>query len=318
MHSTVKTELVTIKKKNKFSRSRLKREAPYHFIIWLGVAFVGIFAYVPMSGLIIAFKDFSFRKGILRSPWSGLSNFSGMFSDYYIKNAIFNTVGIFAISLVVGTVATLIFTLLLNEITSMRFKRTTQTISYLPHFISWAIMAVILDSMLSASDGLINVLLHKLGLITSPIYFMTMPQYFWGMVVIANLWKELGWSAIIYLAVISGIDETQYESAKIDGAGRFARMWYITLPSLKGIIAILLILNISSLTGTAFDQAFFLSNNLNFDRSNVLSYYVYTTGLVKMDFSYSTAIGLVLSCISAMLMLTANSIVKKLNGEALF
>lgn len=303
--------------RNKFL-SRLKREAPYHVIILVAVAFVAVFSYVPMAGLVIAFKDYHFGSGIFGSPWVGLKNFRLLFSDFRMNNAIANTVGIFLLSTFISIPVTVLFALFLNEVKNVLFKRAVQTISYLPHFISWAIMAVLLDAMLSPSGGVLNNLLVYLGVFKEPVFFLGRADLFWGTVIGASMWKELGWSAIIYLAVITGIDENLYEAARIDGAGRLARMWHITLPSLRGIICIILIMSFGSMAGTAFAQAFFLRNSLNYDRANVLAYYVYEVGLRRMNFSYSTAIGLLLSLISMALMLTANKVVKMIEGRGLF
>lgn len=271
-----------------------------------------------MSGIIIAFKDYNFRSGIFGSPWVGLKHFRQLFQDFFMGNAVINTVGISVLSIGLSYPCTIIFTLLLNELRNVKFKRVIQTVSYLPHFISWAIMAVILNSMLSPSEGIINIVLQNLGFIDKPIAFLGREDLYWITVVVASIWKSLGWNTIVYLAVISGIDESLYEAAKIDGAGRFARMRYITLPALSGIIAIMLILSVGGIAGTGFDTSFYLSNDLNYNRSNTLSYYVYTIGLRRANFSYSTAISFLLSVVSATLMLTANTISNKLTGKGLF
>ncbi len=298
--------------------TRIRKELAYQIMVWMALIFTIIFSYIPMSGIIIAFKNYSFRKGIFGSPWVGLDNFRTLFTDFHMGNAVVNTLGLAALSVALSFPATIIFTLLINELTYLRFKKAVQTVSYLPHFISWAVMAIILDSMLNTNDGVINMLMMNIGLIKEPIFWLGREELYWPMVIAASIWKELGWSAIVYLAAINGIDETLYEAAKIDGATRMQRIRYITLPALSGIISIMLILTMGGIVNTGFDQAFFLENSLNHARSNVLSYYVYNVGLVKADFSYSTAIGLVLSCCSATLMLTANAVVKRLNGEGLF
>jgi len=298
--------------------TRFKKEAVFHIMIWMGVAFVGVFNYLPMSGLIIAFKKYSFREGIWGSPWVGLANFRTLFSDFFMGNAVLNTVGIALLSIAISYPATIIFTLLLNELANVKFKRVIQTISYLPHFISWAIMAVIMNIMLSPNDGILNLLLRRAGFIDSPVAFLAREDLYWITVVLSSLWKNLGWNTIVYLAVISGIDEALYEAAKIDGATRIQRMRYITLPSLTGIICIMLILSGGGITNTGFETSYFLSNTLNYSRSNTLSYYVYQIGLQRANFSYSTTISFLLSCISATMMLGANKLVNKINGRGLF
>ncbi len=297
---------------------RLRREFPFHAMVWLGLIFVFIFNYIPMPGIIIAFKDYGIRAGIWDSPWVGLKWFKEMFSDYYIGKALVNTVGISVLSLVISFPLTILFALLLNELQNKLLQRTVQTISFLPHFISWAVMAVILNALLAPSDGILSNVLTKLGILDELTYIMGDPKYYWIMVVLAGLWKEYGWNSIVYLAVLSGVDSTLYEAARIDGASRWQQIRHISLPSLKGIISITLILRIAGCIGSGFEQAFYLSNALNYERSNVLAYYTYQVGLANVNFSYSTAIGLVFSIIGAFMMLSGNAIVKKINGEGIY
>ncbi len=307
---------VSAVKKRGVTAKRFKKELPFHMMIWVVVVLDIIFGYIPMAGLVIAFKDYKFRSGIFGSAWVGLKHFKGIFSDFYMGNAIVNTIGLSLISLLVSLPITLAFAIMINELRSGALKRVSQTISYLPHFVSWAIMAVIMNSFLDYNTGILNQLIVLLG--GEPKLFLGDANLYWPTVIIANIWKETGWSAIVYLAVMTGIDESLYEAAKIDGAGRFQRIWYITLPSLSGIISIMLILSMGSITGCGFEQSYFLSNSLNFKRSNVLSYYVYQIGINKGNFSYSTAIGLITSTVSAGLTLFANGLAKKINGKGLF
>ncbi len=295
---------------------RFKKELPFHLMIWIAVAFAIVFSYIPMCGLVIAFKDYKFRSGLFGSAWVGLKHFKGIFNDFYIGNAVINTVGLSLISLLVSLPITLAFAIMINELRSSSLKRVAQTISYLPHFVSWAIMAVIMSSFLDYNTGILNQLISLLG--GEPKLFLGDAGLYWPTIIVASIWKETGWSAIVYLAVMTGIDESLYEAAKIDGAGRFQRIWYITLPSLSGIISIMLILAMGTITGCGFEQSYFLSNSLNFKRSNVLSYYVYQIGINKGNFSYSTAIGLITSTVSAGLTLFANWLAKKINGKGLF
>ena len=304
---------------NKTKQLRLfKKQIGYHMLIWPALIFTIIFCYIPMGGLVIAFKDYKIRVGIWDSPCSGLDNFKNLFTDHYMPQIILNTVMVGLLTIIVTYPIVIAFSLLLNEIRIRPFKRIVQTMSYLPHFISWVIMAVILKAMFSAADGVISQLLYNTGLLKGPLNILTSKDSYWGLVVISGVWKELGWSAILYLAVISGIDDTMYEAAKIDGAGRFARMWYITLPQLKGIIAITLIMNVSSIPNIGFEQAYYLSNSVNMEAAKTLSYYVYTSGLTNGSFAYATAIGLVLSIVSATLMIIANVISRKLTGKGLY
>lgn len=305
-------------KKNKRPWRLFKKQLGYHMLIWPALILTIIFCYIPMGGLVIAFKDYKIRIGIWDSPWNGLDNFKDLFTDYYMPQIILNTVMVGLLTILVSYPIVIAFSLLLNEVRFRPFKRVVQTISYLPHFISWVIMAVILKAMFSATDGIISQFLYNLGWIDGPLNIMTSKESYWGLVVFSSVWKEMGWSAILYLAVIAGIDEAMYEAAKIDGAGRFARMWYITLPQLKGIIAITLIMSVSSIPNVGFEQAYYLSNNVNMEAAKTLSYYVYTSGLTNGSFAYATAIGLVLSIVSATLMVLANIISRKLTGKGLY
>lgn len=306
------------KGKKKSRLLTLKKQIGFHLLIWPAMVFTFIFCYIPMGGLVIAFKNYKLRAGIWASAWNGLDNFRNLFNDFYMPGIILNTVGIGLLSILISYPVVLGFTLLLNEVTSTGFKRVVQTVSYLPHFISWAIMAVILTSMFSANNGVISSLLLRIGLISKPLNILTAKNAYWPLVVFSSVWKEMGWSAILYLAVIAGIDETMYEAAKIDGAGRFARMWYITMPQLKGIIAITLILSVSNIPHVGYEQAYFLSNSVNIQRANTLTYYVYTNGMIDARFSYATAIGLILSIVSATLMVVTNATSRKLSGKGLY
>lgn len=273
-----------------------------------------IFCYLPMFGIIIAFKDFTLRKGVFKSPWVGFSNFTHFFKDMELMPAVINTIGIGMLNILIAFPMAILFALLLNELPNVKFKRFVQTVSYFPHFISWVVVSVIIMTFLSPSEGLINQILVSLKLIDKPILFTGKPEYFWGIAIASIVWKETGWKAIIYIAAIAGIDQNIYEASRIDGAGRFKRMRYITLPSIGGTISILLILSISTMPFVAFDQSYLLGNPLNYERSIVLSHYVYKLGIINGNFSYSSAVNLILSIVSAVFMLTANYISKKAKG----
>jgi len=282
-----------------------------------GVIWMIIFNYIPMYGIIIAFKEYDITLGINKSPWVGLANFKEFFSDERFWLIIKNTVGISFFKLLVGFPLPILFAVLLNELTSVRFKRTVQTISYLPHFISWVVLGGILMNWLSET-GLINIILTKLGILKQPITFLAEPKYFWGIAVISEVWKELGWNAIIYLAAIAGIDPELYEAATVDGAGRITKMFKITIPCISGTIAIMFILAVSGLMNSNFDQIFVLRNPLNADASDVIDIYVYKMGIEAFRFSYATAIGLFKSIIALILLLLANGVTKKLTDKSLF
>lgn len=283
----------------------------------IGVAWMIVFNYVPMYGIIIAFKNFNIIKSISEAPWAGLEHFKAFMDDDNLGYVIKNTLGMSILKLLIGFPLPIAFALFLNELRSIRFKKLVQTISYLPHFLSWVILGGILTTWLS-DIGIINKVLMALDVITVPISYLAEPQYFWSIIVTSDIWKELGWSAIIYLAAISGVSPEMYEAATIDGAGRFQKMFYVTLPSIKGTITILFILAVSGILNSNFDQILVLKNQLNESASSVIDVYVYQTGIVQSRYSYATAVGLIKSVISLILLLSANFITKRLNNTSLF
>jgi putative aldouronate transport system permease protein len=283
----------------------------------LGALWMIIFNYIPMYGIIIAFKNYNLITSFTNAPWAGLEHFRAFFEDEELANIIRNTLGISLIKLLVGFPLPIIFALFLNELRSLRFKKAVQTISYLPHFLSWVILGGILATWL-ADIGIINKLLLALNLIHEPISYLAEPSYFWTIVISSDIWKELGWSAIIYIAAMAGVSPELYEAATIDGAGRFQKMMYVTLPCIKGTIVILFILTVSGLLNSNFDQILVLKNQLNDSASNVIDIYVYKTGISQGRFSYSTAVGLIKSIIALFLLLMANSVSKRLSQTSLF
>lgn len=282
-----------------------------------GVVWMLIFSFIPMYGIIIAFMDYNISKPIVEAPFVGFKYFLEFFKDENFIIVMQNTFAISILKLVVGFPIPIIFAILLNEIISTKYKRIVQTISYLPHFLSWAVLGGIMVNWFSDS-GAFNGILMQLGIIQEPISVLGEAKYFWTVAVLSDVWKELGWSAVIYLAAISGIDMQLYESAELDGAGRLRKMWNITLPSIKGTIAILFILNVGNLLNTNFDQIFILTNQLNLDKSNVIDLYVYRMGIQSGRFSYATAIGLFRSVIALVLLLIANKTSKSLTGQSLY
>ncbi|ALS26475.1 protein lplB [Paenibacillus sp. 32O-W] len=302
------------------ARRLLRRLAAQRYLqamALLGVAWMVVFNYIPMYGIVIAFKDFSIIRSVAEAPWVGLEHFKAFLEDEELPNVIRNTLGISVIKLVIGFPLPILFALFLNELRSLRFKKSVQTISYLPHFLSWVILGGILATWL-ADVGIVNKLLLSLGLISEPVSYLAEPSYFWTIVIASDIWKELGWSAIIYLAAIAGVSPELYEAATIDGAGRFQKMWYVTLPGIKGTVTILFILAVSGVLNSNFDQILVLRNPLNESASNVIDIYVYQTGLLNARYSYATAVGLIKSVIALMLLLAANTVTKKLNQSSLF
>jgi len=286
-----------------------------------GILFILIFTFIPLYGILVAFKDYNIVtgiKGIFEAEWVGLANFKEFVTDMNFWNMLRNTLGINLLGLLITFPVTIIFAVMLNEITSSRFKKLTQTVTYLPHFISWSIFGGLVISILSPSTGVVNHVLTSLGVIDSPIHFLGEKDYFWLLAVLTNLFKELGWGAILYLAAIAGIDQEMYEAAYMDGASRFQRIWYITLPSITGTIVILLVFAISNILNSGFDQFFVLQNPLNIDASEVIDTYVYKVGLREFRMEYATAVGLMKTVIAVFLLYLANFVAKKISGKGIF
>lgn len=282
-----------------------------------GIIWMFIFNYIPMSGIVIAFKNFKITKPISKAPWVGLEHFTEFFTDPNFSDIMINTLGISLLKLLIAFPLPILFAILLNEIRHARFKKTVQTISYLPHFISWVVLGGLMITWLSET-GMINEIMVKFGVISQPTAFLANPKYFWGLTVISDTWKEMGWSAIIYLAAISGIDQQMYEAATVDGATKVQKIIHITLPAIKGTIAIMFILAVANMLSSNFDQIFILKNVLNSSRSEVIDTYVYQMGMRAGRYSYATAIGLFKSVVAMILLLTANYTTKKLQGRSIF
>lgn len=282
-----------------------------------GLIWILVFNYVPMGGIVIAFKKFKITRPISEAPWVNFKYFIEFFEDTNFMNIMVNTVGISMLKLIIGFPLPIIFALLINELRGNRFKKLAQTISYLPHFLSWVVLGGILITWLS-KDGIINDALVATRILKEPISFLGEPKHFWGLALLSDSWKELGWSAIIYLAAIAGVDQQLYEAATVDGATKLQKIFKITLPSITGTIAIMLILQVSSLLNTNFDQIMILKNQINISRSQVIDTYVYQVGMQMGKYSYATAVGLFKSVISLILLLIANFSSKKLLGRTLY
>lgn len=280
------------------------------------------FAYLPLAGLYMAFVNYQpslgdFWGNLFRSEFIGLDWFNYFFSNGDFLVIMRNTLASTLLTLVISFPAPIVIAIALNEIKGAMFKRTVQTVSYLPHFISWVIAANIIVTVLS-SDGIVNKLLQWLHLTDESILFLQEGRYFWWIVAIGNTWKEMGYSAIMYLAAISSINPELYEAAKVDGAGRFKQILYVTLPHLKPTIVILLILSLGGVLNAGFDQHYLLGNGLNQGYSDVLSTYSFRYGLQNSMFSYASAVGLFNSVVAFILVVIINFSSKKLNNQSLF
>jgi len=288
----------------------------FYVFILPGIVFYFIFSYIPMYGALIAFKDYSYSKGILGSPWAGLKYFREFFSFYQSWNILRNTVLISFLKILFGFPAPIILALMLNEVRHALFKRVVQTVSYLPHFISWVVVVTLMQRMLTPYGGPVNNLLESLGY--EKIFFMGNPSYFYQLIIMSDIWKHVGWGSIIYLAAIATIDQEQYEAAVIDGAGRFKQMIYITIPGISGIMAILLILQIGGLMSAGFEQLLLMNNPATASIGTVIDVYVIQAGIREGRFSYSAAVGLFQSVVSLILIFLANRFARKVGAVSLW
>ena len=301
---------------------RKRFNTPLFLMAMLGVVFLMVFNYLPMFGIVVALKDMdrvlNITKALVEKPFVGFDNFTAFLNDKEFINIMMNTLGMNFLQLIIGFPAPIIFALLLNEVIHAKFKKMVQTITYMPYFISWVVFGGIVIGMLSSDGGLINTILIQLKIIDSAIPFTSKPEYFWGIVIISGIIKGIGWGTVIYLAAITSVDQDQYEAAVIDGANRFQKMWYVTLPNISGTIIVFLLLNISNLLTSNFDQIYILQNSLNYARSEVIDTYVYKLGIAQMRYSYTTAVGLFKSVIAITLLALSNMIAKKYLGRGLY
>lgn len=299
--------------------ARLKRDMYRNWSLYLlavpMVAFYIVFCYGPIYGQIIAFKDFSPALGILDSPWVGLKHFIAFFNSRTCWELIRNTFLINIYALIFGLPAPILFALLLNEIRSQPFKRSIQTISYLPYFISLVVVCgMILD--FTRKDGVINDVIALFG--GQRISFMIDAGWFRPIYTITDIWQGLGWGSIIYIAAITNIDQGLYEAATIDGAGRWRKMWHVTLPGIRETIAIVYIMKVGQMMSVGFEKIILLYNGMTYETADVISTYVYRMGLMQMNYSYSSAVGLFNSVINLALLLTANRVSKRLLGSGMW
>lgn len=304
-------------KKNNITWKEIKKQKV--LIIWsiVIVVYGVIFCYLPLGGWLMAFQDYKPKNGLFHSTFVGLDKFKQLFSDDTFIRVIRNTLAMGVINLIVTFVMAIVFAILLNEVRSNGGKKTVQTISYLPHFLSWIIVTGILHDALSSS-GIINEILLKLHVLDQPLNFFAHPEFFWPIVAFANVWKETGWNAIIYLSAITAIDPSLYEAANIDGAGRWARIRYVTLPGIKPTIMILLLMNVGNVLNAGFEIQYLLGNGLVKSVSETIDIYVLKWGISQNDFAIGTAAGIFKSFVSIVLIVIANQIAKKNGEERLF
>ena len=281
-----------------------------------GLLYFIIFKYLPMYGAQIAFKNYMPSLGIWGSPWVGFDHFQRFFSSPNFGNIMWNTVSLSLFNILFGFPAPIILALIINEIKWKPFKKAVQTITYAPHFISTVVLVGLLQMILSPSSGIINNILQVFNI--QPIYFMAEEGWFKPIYILSGIWKSAGWGSIIYLAAISGIDTEMYESAKIDGASRWKQLIYITLPNIIPTAMIMLILDIGKVMSIGFEKVFLMQNSMNIGVSEIISTYVYNVGILDVQFSYSTAIGLFNSIINLIMLILANWVSKKVTQVGLW
>ncbi|HJA92208.1 MAG TPA: ABC transporter permease subunit [Candidatus Eisenbergiella merdipullorum] len=302
-------------------RTYFKRNYDMYLMLLPAVIFVLIFNLVPMYGITLAFKDYDMflstspMLSILKSPWVGMEHFQKLFRRPDFLAALRNTLEISLLKLLITFPLPILFAILLNEVRSVRFQKVLQTVVYLPHFLSWAVVAGIFVSLLG-STGLVNSLLVSLG--GEKINFLMDNHWFRAVLIFSDAWKEVGWGSIIYFAAIAGLDQECFEAAEVDGANRLQQIWYIMLPGIMPTIVLMLIMRVGGIMDAGFGQIFAMYNPTVYESADIIGTYVYRVGLGKMDFSMGTAVGLFNSVIGFILVVSSNTLAKKLNGKSIW
>lgn len=294
----------------------IKKNKYLYLLLIPCIVYFIVFSYLPMYGLIISFKDFKFSKGILGSPWNGLENFRYLFGlkDFY--RVFGNSIILSLLKLLISFPIPIILAVLINEIPFIKYKKVTQTMIYLPYFISWVVIGGILVNLLSPSWGIVNDIIKKFG--GEPVFFLGSSDYFRPIAIVSHIWKQAGWDTIIYLAAITGVNPDLYEAAKIDGAGRLKRICYITLPCIKPTIVILLLLAIGNIMNNGFEQIYVLQNSSNIAVSEVFETYTYKMGVINGRYSFASSVSLFNSVVGLVLLTVANKIAKLIGEEGIF
>lgn len=308
--------LVGFRSQHRYRRLRKAwRYRQIYLLILPTIIYFIVFAYIPFYGLQLAFKDFQIFRGIWVSPWVGFEHFETLFSSEKFPQLLRNTLLISAYRLIFGFPVPILFALLLNEVTHIWFKRSVQTITYFPHFLSWVVMAGIVINLLGPT-GIINSLLQDMGY--GSVNFLTNPDLFRTNLVVTGILKEFGWGAIIYLAALTGIDPQLYEAAKIDGAGKLRQIWDITLPGLRPVMAVLLVLSMGTLLEAGFDQVFMLLNGAVLQTGDIIDTYVYRVGLLEAEFELATAVGLFKGVVGMVMIISANYALRRFGERSIW
>jgi putative aldouronate transport system permease protein len=290
----------------------LVRDKYLYLLLLPGLLLILVFRYAPMYGIVIAFQDYNIFKGVGGSEWVGLDQFTRLFGSPDFYEILRNTVLISLYKLAASFTIPIVLSLLLNELRHLVFKRVTQSIIYLPHFVSWVIFSGVIISFLNPVDGLINTVIAKLG--GNPIDFLGNTSYFRSILVISDVYKEVGWGTIIYLAAIAGVNADLYEAARMDGANKARQMWHVTLPAIRPVIIILVILSLANILEAGFQQVFLLYSPLVYEVGDIIDTYVYRVGIQEANYSYATAAGLFKSLVAMVLIVSVNKLVK-LSGQ---
>jgi putative aldouronate transport system permease protein len=295
---------------------RLARDKYLYVLALPSLIYFALFKYVPMWGVSIAFMDYSPYVGMLDSPWVGFKHFERFFShpDFWLLFR--NTMAINLLNLFLFFPLPIVLSLLMNELNSGWFKKSIQSIVYLPHFLSWVIIAGLTFLMISYSEGIVNKILEAVGY--ARIDFLTRPEWFWMLLTIQSIWKEAGWGTVIFLAAMASIDPQQYEAARMDGANRLRQIWHVTLPGIRNVVVILLILRIGHMMDVGFEQVYLMMNGAVSEVADVFDTYVYRSGIQQAQFSYSTAVGLFKSVVGVILVVIANRMSKKFGEEGIY
>ncbi|MBO9607001.1 MAG: sugar ABC transporter permease [Paenibacillaceae bacterium] len=292
---------------------RLAKHRTLLVMLLPGLVYFTLFKYVPMGGIAIAFQKYNLEAGIWGSDWIGWGNFRRFFEGVYASQIIGNTVVISLYKLVFGFPAPILLALLLDQVRRAWFKRVIQTMTYVPHFMSWVIIYGIMMALMAPGDGLINQLLKHTGLPT--VSFLTEPSWIRPLLVGSDIWQGAGWGAIIYLAALAAIDPHLYEAARVDGASPLRLIWHVTLPGIRNIVVVMLVLRLSHILDVGFDQVFMMANAFNSEKADIIDTWVYRVGLQEMQIGLASAVGLFKSAIGLVLVLAANQFAKKLDSQ---
>lgn len=303
-------------KSNSDLMKRIIKHGALYVMILPGLLYFIIFKYLPMFGLVIAFQDYKPYMGFINSDWVGLKHFERLFTEPDFLRILFNTLILFSLNILIYFPIPIILALMLNEVRQQLFKRFVQTVVYIPHFMSWVIIVSISFVMLSTDRGVVNEIFAAAGM--NKVNFLMNPDWFRPIYILQIIWREAGWGTIIYLAAITAVDPQLYEAARIDGAGRFRQIWHITLPAIRSVIVVLLLLKIGDVLELGFEHIFLLLNAMNREVGEIFDTYVYTAGLKQGQFSYSTAIGFFKSLVGLVLIMFANWLAKRFGEDGIY